>query len=454
MTEETKKLKEQRLGRYQAAIALEQTDRVPLAFLTNYFYEKQSSFSMQQIMYDPEIWTRVELEAAKKYPEVDTFRTNTRWGPMYDIVGSLKYRIPGRDLPPGSLHQYIEKEWMKSDEYEMFINDPIEYRMNHYMPRILGEYGNKNSIRSHVAFFKAGAAQMMIRDIMRKKNIRLEEEVGYVPPTQGGFLAPFDYLSDLYRGLHGIMKDMFRQPDNVRAACDSLVPITVKMAIASADKNKQLPLFNATHKPCFISPKQFDEFYWPSFKKVLMRIIERGLTIRIFLEGNWSPHWHHLAELPKGKIICDIDNEADIFEAKKVFGHKHCITGGIPTEMLILGTPFDIRKRVKELCETVGKDGGWIPNGAGHIPEDTKPENYRALIDAVLEYGRYTEEDPPLPKIVENEEISGDLNIQDTITPWEIVKEEYGWDILGDEELLRKNWDLFENMAYQWIMNN
>ena len=58
--------------------------------------------------------------------------------------------------------------------------------------------------------------------------------------------------------------------------------------------------------------------------------------------------------------------------------------------MLILGTPDDIRERVKLLCETVGKDGGWIPNGGGHIPEDTKPENFRALLDAVMEYGKYS----------------------------------------------------------------
>ena len=27
-----------------------------------------------------------------------------------------------------------------------------------------------------------------------------------------------------------------------------------------------------------------------------------------------------------------------------------------------------------------GKDGGWIINGGGHIPADTKPENYQALL--------------------------------------------------------------------------
>jgi hypothetical protein len=28
-----------------------------------------------------------------------------------------------------------------------------------------------------------------------------------------------------------------------------------------------------------------------------------------------------------------------------------------------------LKPRVKLLCETVGKDGGWVPNGGGHIPD-------------------------------------------------------------------------------------
>ena len=59
MTEDIKELRKQRLGRYQAVIAMEPTDRVPTAFSTNYFYEKQSKYTMQQIMYDPKIWTKL-----------------------------------------------------------------------------------------------------------------------------------------------------------------------------------------------------------------------------------------------------------------------------------------------------------------------------------------------------------------------------------------------------------
>lgn len=184
-----------------------------------------------------------------------------------------------------------------------------------------------------------------------------------------------------------------------------------------------------------------------------MKLIEAGWKFRIFLEGNWAPHWHHMAEFPKGTVICDIDNEADIFRAKADFGFQQCITGGIPNDMLILGTPDDIRERVKLLCETVGKDGGWMPNGGGHIPQDTKPENFRALIDAVMEYGKYSDGPPPEPKTAP----AGTGNVEfpepGVVTPWEVIKAENGWTIPGDEEIIKKWWNRLERMAYSWIMS-
>lgn len=450
MKEDFARLRDERIGRYQAAIALEPTDRVPLAQATNYFYEKKSGYTYQQIMYDEEAWTQTELQAALEYPEVDTFRTNLRWSPEHDAVNDQLFKVPGRDLPPHILQQFVEAEWMKEDEYRLFIDDPITYRMDYYLPRILGEMQSGNT-RSHVAFFKAGFALANFSAMNRRRMERLAREAGYVPPTVGIFKAPFDYLSDNFRGLHGIMKDMFRRPELVREACDAITPFLVSKAAASADPRRQLPLFVATHKPCFLSPKQFDDFYWPSFKKGVLALIEAGWTFRVFLEGDWTPHWHHIAELPRGKVLCDVDNESDVFEAKKAFGHQQCFSGGIPTEMFILGTPEDIRARVRHLCETVGADGGWIPNGGGHIPEDTKPENYRAMIDAVMEYGRYSSEIKHCAREVSPPE-DKPVSPLPCVTPWEKIKEDNDWPVPGDEELIRTHWERLERVAYSWLM--
>ncbi len=450
MTDRANELFKQRLGRYQAAIALEPTDRVTIAFNTNYFAEKISGYSYQQIMYDPEIWAKVELDFAKKYPEVDTFRTNLLWSPSYDVVDYRLYKIPGRDISANSLHQFAETEYMKVDEYRMLIDNPIAFRMERYLPRALGEFSERGSVQSYMAFLKSGIAQGMLTAINRDRTNRLATEVGMPVPVMGNFASPLDYLSDYLRGLNGIMRDMFRQPDNVIEACEALLPDMVNKAIAGADPQKRYPIFVATHKPCFLSPKQFDTFYWPTFKKGIMMLIEAGYTFRVFLEGNWGPHWHHIAELPKGKVLCDVDNEGDIFKAKEAFGHVQCLTGGIPNQMLILGSPDQVRARVKLLCETVGQDGGWIPNGGGHIPEDTKPENFRALLDTVMEYGKYSDGPAPEPRFPPPPSAKVDLPQAGMITPWEVKKA--AWAIPGIEELISNPWEMMEKMAYNWLM--
>ncbi|MGI6657941.1 MAG: uroporphyrinogen decarboxylase family protein [Dethiobacteraceae bacterium] len=450
-TNEIQRLYNERLGRYQAAIALEPTDRVPTAFATTYFAEKQSGYTYQQIMYDFQIWEDMEVEFAKKYPEVDIFRTNLAWAPMWDITNNQLWRVPGRDIAAKSLQQFNEQEWMKADEYRRFIDDPIGYRMDVYLPRIFGEFKERGSIRSYMAFLKAGMAGSIFGAAAAKRIERLKNEVGIPQGTVGGFTAPFDVLSDAYRGFNGITRDMFRQPDNVLEACEHILEQQLSTAWRRADPLKRFPIFVATHKPCFLSPKQFETFYWPTFYKGIMKLIEAGWKFRIFLEGDWSPHWHFMAEFPKGTVICDIDNEADIFDAKEKFGHKQCITGGIPTDMLILGTPDDIRERVKLLCETVGKDGGWIPNGGGHIPEDTKPENFRALLDAVMEYGKYSDGPAPEPKIGEPGTNGVEFPEPGIVTPWEEIKKENNWKIPGDEKLIKDWWEQLDSMAYGWV---
>ena len=72
------------------------------------------------------------------------------------------------------------------------------------------------------------------------------------------------------------------------------------------------------------------------------------------------------------------------------------------------------------------------------------------MIDGVLEYGRYKKTidfetrispDPPegwkpLPKGV--------------VTPWEEKLQDLG-EIQGDEKLIRDGWEMFEQMAFNWL---
>jgi hypothetical protein len=122
----------------------------------------------------------------------------------------------------------------------------------------------------------------------------------------------------------------------------------------------------------------------------------------------------------------------------------------MPDSTLILGTPEDVRSRVRELCERLGRDGGYILNGGNGIPYDTKPENYRAMIDAVLEYGRYKDTIDFEPQIQGEAPQGWSPPAQGMLVPWQQKRSEMG-EIQGDEELIRSGWERIETAAFNWL---
>lgn len=451
MSEAMQKLFEERLARHQAAVALEPHDRVPLVAYADYPLV-YSGYSEQEITYDMDKLSDALIKFAQDFPEFDAFASYHRWGPLEDAVGFRHYKLPGRDLPPDVQFQYVEQEWMKADEYDLLINDPVEFLMGRLLPRLFSEFEERGSTRSYIAFLKGGMAFMMLRGRLRQLATRLETECGMPPLYAGHTWAPFDKLAERLRSLRGIMPDIHRQPEKVLAACEALVPILVDNTLAEADPLRRYPIFIPLHRGCtpFLSPKQFDTFYWPSLKKELLLLIEAGYTVRLFLEGDWTAHWHHMRELPRGKVICHID-KADIFRAKVEIGDWVCLAGGVPDVLFILGTPDEIRARVRELCQRVGQGGGFLIDCNTPVPSLTKPENFRAFVDAVLEYGRYS--DVVKPRLKPVAASPGAPHVAPPVamvTPWEVKLRELGG-ITGDEALIRTPWENLERMAYHWL---
>ena len=446
-----KKLYEQRLARYQAAIALEPVDRVPLATGSNYFAEVYAGYTKQEVIYDPEKWLASEIKFCEDFPAIDVLRDNRIYGPLYDALGNHNYKLPGRDLSAVTQFQFVEKDYMKVEDYDELIANPTLFMINKLCPRVHHELEGEYSARKANALVKAGMAQAMLGGHMRRRTQVLAEQCGMPQPMAGFFLAPLDALSDTLRDMKGVMRDMRRLPDKVLAACDALADEMITIALSTADPFKRWPIFVPTHKAMFLSPKEYDTFYWPSFKKVLTALTDAGHKVRCYLEGNQDAHAHHFRELPKGSILCDIDNQSDIFKVKEILGGYQCLAGGIQDSLMILGSPEQVRERVKYLCETIGREPGFIISGGCNWPYDTKPENFKALCEAVEEYGWVDRDLKLSPKTPPDKP----RPVLKQLTPWEVKKAEIS-PILGDEALIKNNWEALENMAYsfwwQWCM--
>lgn len=410
-----------RTRRIADAIQLKKPDRVPIVPMWEYFYATYANESCHDVIYDIEI-AKLAIKKTITELEPDAFEAPIFFGtgPVYDAIDFKQVIWPGHGITRDKGHQFVETEYMKSDEYDELISDPSDYMMRKFLPRICGNFKAFEAFqpfRNLFAYFtmyagffglhtpqaaeamqkllEAGKASFDYVSFLASTNKEMQE-LGF--PCWSGALAeaPFDGLSDTMRGTHGTSIDMYRQPDNVKEACEVFARIFLEMAISTAKLNRIPIVFMPLHKGTalsrdgkggFMSLKQFEEFYWPTLKKVMMGLIDEGLVPNLLIEGDYTSRLDIIKDVPKGTCIYHFE-DVDLHKAKEILGDHVCIRGSVPMKVMALGTTQDVRDYCKQLIDILGEGGGFIMD-ASMASEDVKPENMRAMIEFTKEYGVY-----------------------------------------------------------------
>jgi uroporphyrinogen-III decarboxylase len=304
---------------------------------------------------------------------------------------------------------------MRADEYDELLRDPADFTIRKLMPRNASTL-EPLSMLPPVHWFSSGYsilkllpifcglppfAQLLeklhrIGEEMNKWNAahaRLSQDLTEMgcPPLYGAkTVVPFDWISDMLRGMRGSMLDMYRQPDKLKAAIELFTPFTIESAIMAARQLNNPRVVIPLHRGAagFMSNQQFAEFYWPSLKSMCLSFIDAGLVPMPIFEGDYTPRLEFLAELPKGKVLGHFD-VVDRKKARQMIGDTMCFWGNVPSSLLIAGRPEQVRDDVKELIDTFADNGGLIIEGSAGIPDEAKPENVEAMIETVFEYGVY-----------------------------------------------------------------
>ncbi len=399
MSEEMEKLYEEKLERYVTAMRNEKPDRIPIRPFVAEFAAKYAGFTMQEATHDADKALEAVRICAKDF-EWDAVVGNMIfvWTGMADAIGLKYYTMPGIDASPDDAFQYIEPQneeeaHMKADEYDHLIADPTDFLATVWMPRVskdLSKAGEPSSYRSNMAWLKGGIAMVTYYDKLGDQSDLLKTECGTVSAIAGALKAPCDILADKLRGYRQLSADMYRRPEKVVAACEALMPHMKYNALAGADSDKNVPISVWLHRGCapFMSYQAYEKFYWPTLKQIIEEIWAEGHQILFYAEGDWDRNLKYTAELPDKSIIYHVDR-GDIFQVHKHVGHKFCLSGGIPNDLLTYGTPDQVRERCKAVIDGVAKDGGYIMDAGAIIQQDAEIENVKALTEFTLEYGVY-----------------------------------------------------------------
>jgi len=167
------------------------------------------------------------------------------------------------------------------------------------------------------------------------------------------------------------------------------VPIAINETVSAADNLNCPIIFMPLHKGTggFMSNEQFKTFYWPTFKEVMMGLINEGLVPIPFAEGDYEPRLEIIKDMPRSSVVWYFER-MDMSKAKKVLGDTACIAGNVPVSVLCTGTPQEVREHCKRLIETCAKGGGYILTGSAGV-EQGNPDNLRTMMEAAKEYGTY-----------------------------------------------------------------
>ncbi|MEE8414171.1 MAG: uroporphyrinogen decarboxylase family protein [Dehalococcoidales bacterium] len=413
-------LRQEREKRIRDAMELKEPDRVPVTFNSGAFASKYSGLKASAMYYDPVAYREACLKVLLDFePDSGGAAAGTNSGLMLELLDPRHQRWPGGTLPPDVPYQFVEGEYMKEDEYDIFLNDPSDFIIRYYLPRLYGALEpltelppfrnliggmgftsilglfNRPEFRDLAGKISKAADEQQVWSKESAVYGATAERFGFPSQQQSGSTpggAPFDAVSDFLRGMRGAMIDMYRCPDNLLAACDKILEWRIERSTPANPKVKGdmvrgggAPLHRGSDG--FMSIKQFEKFYWPGLKKAVLVAVDLGYTTSSFCEGIWDERLEYWLEIPKGKAILRFE-KTDMFKAKEVLGGHHCIQGGVPSSLLEVGSPSEVEEYCKKLIEVCGKGGGFIL-GPGSSIDCAKPANIKAMIDAAHKYGQY-----------------------------------------------------------------
>lgn len=402
--------------RVNDAIALEVPDRVPFQLFSGYFSGTYCGVPFSSAYYDATAWRAANVRTITELePDVYWAQTAMLSGKAMELLGPLGMRWPGCGVGPNHSHQMIELEPMKGEEYDLFLRDPSDFMARVYLPRafrsaapmgqfppmrsVIGPWGLAGllaqSMRPEIFdMLENFAAAARLQAEWQQSDLDFDEkmgELGFPTYNTPGMMAtsPFDMVSDFLRGMRGTMLDMYRAPDRLLEVCDLYCRQNLEMIRANpapGDGNRRV--FMALHRGSdgFMSLQQFETFYWPSLKKVLLALVDAGWTPCPFFEGTWDRRLEYLLELPRGKVLCHF-SQTNPERAKAVLGGHLCLMIDVPGFLLKAGSVTEVEEHCRNLIQTCGRDGGFILTAT--CLDEANPRNVKAMIDSTRSFGRY-----------------------------------------------------------------
>ena len=370
--------------RIETAVRLGKPDRVPVVPIIDFFAGRYGGITQHDMLFDIDKADMALERTLSDLGPIDGQNLSyAGLGRIMQLIFPTPPVMPGvRGVPPDGQFQFVEKAVMETEEYRLIEERGSLRWILDKMKLSTPELGNPAGLLK--AFSGAGRDIMKAgRSIKRWRRRGIESMVAY-----NIVFTPMEYISLFMRSFNDFILDLFRRPDDVKAASRALMK-TMQMQGAMMVRMSGLKRVfmggTRTSASC-LSPRQFEDLALPEWREMCEFWVRKGVTPLLHFDSDWTAFFPYLKELPRGKCILNLDGTSDIFAAKEVLGDHMCIMGDVPASLLKLGEPEEVDEYCRRLIMELGADGGFILSSGCTIPVDAKPENVKVMLASVHKY--------------------------------------------------------------------
>jgi uroporphyrinogen decarboxylase len=293
--------------------------------------------------------TSVEKHVYSQSYCVSQFRYDIVWGDAYgchsesEAMGSVLKLTPGY-LP--SLEKPAVEDY-RTDLPKLKLFDPYE---NERLSKLLEQ--------------------------VRRLKTRFNGEV----PVMGYVQAPFRHASML-RGSENIMRDMYKQKENLRELCEIALASQIVYATAVISTGADiLFISDPTSSGDAISKRQWEEWGLPLTARLVNLVKRSEIKTIMHICGNTEDRLESLAMT--GVDCLSLDEAVDFEKARKILGPRYCLMGNVSTTLMAMGSPEEVQEATKAVISKSGRDGHLLVSGGCLLADNCPPENMRALVRA------------------------------------------------------------------------
>lgn len=376
-------MKQERTELFQDLYTLKKPKRVPITIkVNNEFGIQYAGMDLIDTQWHPE-----RMEAAANKICEDFFADKNPFGSrrfpaFYTFTDSTYFKIAS-----SGFLQHPEIAPMQPEEYPELVASPYDFLIEKILPRLYTAFDGSNILQSlnFAVSMKAKEDDDQAAGAISKK---ISQKFGYFnPDAKSAVFAPFDFIADILRGFTGTLMDIRRCGEMVQEACEAVLPLMVQLGITSRPtvmSECYIPL----HMAPYMKTKDFEKYYWPTFKTMIEQIMASGQGISIFCEQDWTRYLDYLADLPKGLRIRFEYGEPQ--QIKDKIGHKHIISGLYPSAFFATEKKSVCLDKARELMDILAPGGNYAFDVDKVMATyDGGGENIVAVLDFVREYGKY-----------------------------------------------------------------